>query len=104
MTRKELLALPKRKWDEILRGVSGIYVLPTRKKHDSGWSCMAFVAEFKDGRPMVGFGGGCDDVSFRGNGFRMDCDYPSGIIHIWSLRTFSISHVISSIHFTEETE
>lgn len=102
MTRMELLALPKREWDETLHGVSGVYVIPTRRKHDSGWCCMAFAAEFKDNRPMVGFGGGCDDVTFRGNDFRMDCDYPSGIIHIWSWKTFSISHDLSSIYFTEE--
>ena len=102
MTRRELLALPKREWDEILHGVSGVYVIPTRRKHESGWCCMDFVAQFKDGRPMVGFGGGCDDVMFSGNNFRMDCDYPSGIIHIWSLKTFSISCDLSSINFTED--
>lgn len=102
MTRKELLSVEKRKWDEVLRGVNGVWVLPSRRKHDSGWACMDFVATFADGRKMVRFGGGCDDVSLRGEHFRMDCDYPSGIIHIWSHRTFSISSDCSSVDFVEE--
>lgn len=102
MTRKELLALPKREWDETLRGVCGVYVIPSGRKHDSGYVCMDFVAEFSDDRPMVRFGGGCDDVSFVGSGFRMDCIYPHRIIHIWRWGTFSITHDSSSIDFREE--
>lgn len=102
MTKKELLAIPKRKWDEILNGVDGVYVIPSRRKHDSGYACMDFVAEFSDGRPMVGFGGYCDDISFIGDKFRMDCIYPSGIIHIWRPGTFSITCDLSSIKFRAE--
>lgn len=103
MKRKELLQLPKRKWDEELKGVSGVYVIPSGRKHYSGWACMDFVAEFRDNRPMVRFGGGCDDVSFWGYHFRMDCDHPSRIIHIWNSNgTFTVSCDISSITFTEE--
>lgn len=104
MTKKELLAVPSRKWDEELHGVRGVYVLPSRRKHDSGWACMDFVAEFADKRrPMIRFGGNCDDVSFDGDCFRMDCTYPHGIIHIWNrINTFSVSQGISSIDFVEE--
>ena len=53
-TRKELLAIPKRNWNEMLCDVSGVYVMPSGRKHDSGWACMDFVAEFKDReKPMV---------------------------------------------------
>lgn len=103
MNKKELLAIPHRKWDEKLHGVRGVYVIPSGRKHDSGWACMDFVARFDDGRPMVRFGGGCDDVSFRGNGFAMDCTYPHRIVHIWNRgHTFTISHDLSSIDFIEE--
>lgn len=105
MTRKELTAYPKRKWDEELRGVNGVWVIPNRKKHESGYACMDFVASFKEykGKPMVRFGGGCDDVRLKGNHFRIDCEYPSRIIHIWNDRTsFSVSCDISSIDFVEE--
>lgn len=102
MTKKDFLAIPCRKWDEELTGVEGVYVLPSRRKHDSGWACMDFVAEFADGRPMIRFGGGCDDVRFYGKGFRMDCTYPHGIIRIHARGTFTISSDLSSIDFREE--
>jgi hypothetical protein len=104
-TRKELLSIPKRNWNEMLFDVSGVYVIPSARKHDSGWACMDFVAEFKDReKPMVRFGGGCDDVAFEGSHFRMDCIHPSRIIHIWNNRGFSISDYLSSIWFIENTD
>jgi len=99
ITRKELLAVPKREWDKVLTDVSGVYVIPSGRKRESGWACMDFVAVTPDG--LVGFGGICDVVSFEGSHFQMDCDYPSRIIHIWCRRKFSISNDISSISFTE---
>lgn len=100
--RKQLLETPKREWDKTLSGVKGVYVLPSRRKHESGYACMDFVAEFGKNKPMVGFGGFTDDVSFTGSHFRMDCVSP-GIIHIWNpYYTFSVSHDLSSIDFTEE--
>lgn len=101
MTRKELLAVPKRKWDEVLTDVSGVYIIPTRRKHDSGYNCMEFVATTPKG--MVRFGGGCDDIRFLGSHFRMDC--VSQIIHIWNSgksMKFSVSKDLSSIDFIEE--
>ena len=92
MTRKELLAAPKREWDEVLCDVDGVWVIPNRRKHESGWECMDFVASFKDkDKKPVRFGGYCDDAQLRGNGFHMDCDYPSGIIHIWNYSPFTIT-------------
>ena len=102
MNKKELLSIPKRKWYETLSGVSGVYVIPSRRKHDSGWACMDFVAEFSNDRPMVRFGGGCDVVNFVGEDFRMDCTYPHGIIHSFRCGRFSITHDISSIDFQAE--
>lgn len=102
MTRKELLAVPKRKWNEELKDVSGVYVIPSNRMHDSGYACMDFVAETSSG--LVGFGGGCDSVSFDGGHFRMDCIYPSGIIRIWNRQKFSISNDHSSIIFLESQD
>lgn len=102
-TRKELLSVPKRKWSEVLSSVSGVYVIPSGRKHDSGFACMDFVAEFKDGeKPMVRFGGICDDVSLIGMHFRMDCLHPQRIIHIWNHYPFYITDDLSSINFVEE--
>lgn len=100
MKREELIKAPQRKWNEELHGVSGVYVIPSRRKHDSGWACMDFVAQTKDG--FVRFGGGCDDVSFEGKHFRMDCDFESKLIHVWNKNKFTISHDLSSIEFIEE--
>lgn len=105
MTRKELLATPKREWDKVLHGVTGVWVVPNRRKHESGWECMDFVATFEDkNEKPVRFGGCCDVVRFKGNDFRMDCDYPSGIIHIWSFGPFSITADLSSIDFIRYEE
>ena len=101
MTRKELLAVPKREWSEVLTNVSGVYVIPSSRKHESGWACMDFVAEFNDKRPMVRFGGGCDSVIFEGKGFQMDCTHPNRIIHIWSFYPFTVSADLSTIYFRE---
>lgn len=102
MKRKDLLAIPKRNKEEVLRGVSGVYVIPSRRKHESGWACMDFVAYYADGS-MIGFGGGCDVLAFKGGYFRMDCDPESSCLHIWiSHGTFSVSKDLSTIDFVEE--
>lgn len=67
-----------------LSGVSGVYVIPSGRKHESGWAQMNLVATFYDGREPVLCSTFSDDISFYGTGFRMDCDYPSRIIHIWN--------------------
>lgn len=105
--REELLSVPKRKWDDVIHGVDIVYIIPSRRKHDSGYACMDFVASFHRNkkRPMVRFGGGCDDVRLHGSHFRMDCEYPSRIIRIWNDSTsFFISIDLSSIDFVEESK
>lgn len=103
MTRKELKTIPRRKWNEELEGVKGVWVFPSGRKHDSGWACMDFIATFKD-RDPVRFGGGCDVVLFDGNHFRMDCEYPSRVIRIFNIcNTFSVSADLSTIYFKETT-
>lgn len=99
MNRKELLAVPKRKWDEELVAKC-VYVIPSGRKHESGYTMMDFVAITENGE-KVGFGGVCDDVALKGNGFRMDCLYPSRIIRIWNNEPFIVSEDISSIDFIE---
>lgn len=99
MNRKELLAIPKRKWDEELVATS-VKVIPSGRKHESGWACMDFVATTTDGE-QIRFGGGCDVVEFKGEHFRMDCTYPNRIINIWNRNPFSITHDLSTIEFIE---
>jgi len=65
MTRRELEAVPLRKWDEDVGPFDSLVVLPLRTKHDSGYRCMDFVAckRAEDGE-MVAFArlSGCSDV------------------------------------------
>lgn len=103
MTRKELLATPKREWHEILHGVTGVWVVPNRRKHESGWECMDFIATFEDSKKEpVRFGGECDKVDLKGDIFKIDCDYPSGVLHIWSRYPFTITEDLSTIRFIDE--
>lgn len=101
MTRKELMRVPKRDPCETLLNVAGVYVIPSGRKHESGWACMDFVATFYD-RPMVRFGGKCDSVSFDGFHFHMDCTYPNRVVHIWNVYPFHISQDSDTIHFLEQ--
>ncbi len=101
--REDLLAVPKRKWDEELTGVGCVWIIPSERKHDSEYSCMDFVAEIKASGKLIRFGGGCDDLRLEGSHFRMDCEYPSRILRVWNDRySFSVSHDLSSISLREE--
>lgn len=102
MTRKELLAAPKRDPNKKIVA-TGVYVIPTNKKHDSGYRCMSFVAETEDG--LIQFGGCCDDVSFEGEHFSMDCDFKTKLLHVWNRNKFEVIGVdFSSIRFIELKE
>lgn len=105
MTKSEILSLPERelKTGEVLHGAISAYIIPNRRKHKgSGWMCMTVIVTFKDGSAPVRFSKHTDDIAFYGCKFRMDCDYPSGVIHIWnSQHTFSVNGC-SSVDFEEE--
>jgi hypothetical protein len=100
MTKTELKAVPLTEihWREPLKNLDGLYILPLRRKHDSGYNCIELVAEFRDGRPMVRIDNGTDDICFEGSHFRMDCD--NGIFHIWNNRPFQM-HGVSSMTLEE---
>lgn len=105
MTRKELLSVSKRNWNENIYNAGCVYIIPSGRKHDSGYTCMDMVAAIRGEEGMIGFGECCDDIQLVGDGFRIDCEYPSRIIRIWNCRgngTFSISHDSSSIQFVQD--
>lgn len=101
MNRKELLDCPLRDWDGDIKHAVGVYIIPTKKKHESGYAIMSFVAEIEGGK-RIRFGGCCDDVSLNGNNFRIDCDFKTKLVHIWNRHRFTITHDLSSIDFIEE--
>lgn len=102
--RKALLALPHRKWDEE-SVYDFLWLVPTGKKHDSGYGLIAIVGHRwrGDEEPFREIAAVCDDVCWTmpkrhpyGQGnfgdrrdnnvsiLRMDCEYPSGIIRAWA--------------------
>jgi hypothetical protein len=68
-----------------------LYIVPTRKKHkDSGYTIIAVVGvKSNQDMEICAF---CDDIYFMyrepvapgTQSLRIDCEYPSGIFHIWS--------------------
>lgn len=59
-TRKEFEALPRADWKNEIGEVDSLIILPTRRKHDSGYRCMEF-ATIQKGKPTY-IVGGCSDV------------------------------------------
>lgn len=93
MTRKELEALPHRKWSEEIVCRS-IVILPLRRKHDSGFRCMDFVAVDDQNQAMGLLAGGSDVVHIDGIGglkqikhsaWNIDCLPKSGLLRLFPL-------------------
>lgn len=97
VNRKILLDLPTRDWAN-QKVYDWLYVVPTRKKHDSGWMMQAIVGvKQTNGAPWAEIAAWCDDICwsfplhhpYDYNGrhksiIRMDCEFPSGIFRIWA--------------------
>lgn len=66
-TRKELLALPHRGWADDIGMFDSLVIVPTRRKHDSGYSCMEIIA-VRDGVPFIRLAGHSDVVHIDGIG------------------------------------
>lgn len=98
--RDELLALPSKPFTEI-RTYESIIVVPTKRKHDSGWRLMAIIGcnkVDKNYNVPIEIAGYCDDINFiipKTNGGRNNvppeyCDYIhsdmllSNCIRFWS--------------------
>ena len=92
--RKKFLELPTRPWNEEISGLDAIVLLPTRHKHDSGFSCMDFVA-IRDHKPLCLLSG-CSDVVHvdgisavlhqdREQNWSIDCLYPSGLMRFFCM-------------------
>jgi hypothetical protein len=83
----ELLNLPVRQWSEESI-YEAVLIVPTGKKHDSGFTLMAIIGIVDDEPKEIA--GYCDDVCWdttqvsKSLAIRTDCYYPSGIFHYWS--------------------
>jgi hypothetical protein len=105
MTRAEFEALPNREWDKDIGPFDSLVILPSKRKHDSGYRCMDFVAVV--GNKAVCRLSGCSDVihldgiggwgknrikdkqffvkggMVQGKGWQMDCLPKSGLLRVF---------------------
>lgn len=88
MKKNDFKKLRKRDWDEDIGKFQSLVVIPTRRKHDSGFMCMEFVAVKNNGEPICRLGGGSDVVHIGGlinaiSGWSMDC-LPCGYLRLFN--------------------
>ncbi len=83
--RDVLLSAPERNWQQ-KSTYRELFIVPSRKKHDSGWSVIVLVGVKEDG--TFEQAAWCDDICWdvygrAGYMMRTDCTHPSGILHFW---------------------
>jgi len=66
MSRAEFLALPHREWNEEIV-CDAVVIIPTGRKHDSGYGAMDYAAVI-EGEPKLLLAGGSDVVHIEGIG------------------------------------
>ncbi len=98
MTRKELLALSHRKWDDSLKRYDGLLVLARGKQHASGWGMIVLIGIASNKEPEIA-AATADDICWHleGQGLRTDCLVPSRAMHFWGGKgKFRVGHALSS--------
>lgn len=100
MKIQQLRNLPFRKWDEV-KTYKSIVVIPSGKKHESGWALMYIIGLDSERKPIE-IAAACDDIcwiipSKTDFNFRNDMFYPSGAIHFWGRwHSFKVGASLSS--------
>lgn len=89
MTRKQLLALPRRKWNKTST-YDSVYIVPTYDTHkDSGYRLMAIVGALKKKGP-VEIAAICDVIDWERTddsahaSVKNEMDTSTNILHVWS--------------------
>ncbi len=103
-TKKQLLKLPDAEWGGPERWWRALLIVPTRKKHDSGWSHIAIIGVNAEHQAELILAYP-DDIAFpalcepRGyNPIRMDSYHPQGVLRMWSSSyDFAIDYPTSSV-------
>lgn len=107
-SKKELLKLPERKWDNTKRLYDAIWIVPSGLKHDSGYMCIAIIGVWEENGESKGeICAYPDDVSYffpyenekySMAKVRQDCFYPSGVLQFHSRHgKFFVSEALSSV-------
>lgn len=112
MSRKEIEDVPTRDCNEDIGEFDSVVILPTRRKHDSGYRCMDFVAVRK-GVPIKRLSGCSDVIHLNGIGgygkwlgsfpqliepigWSIDCLYKSGLLQIFTHGVLTCGDALSS--------
>lgn len=67
MKKKDFESLPHRRWNEDIGKFDSLIIVPQRRKHESGYMCMDFIA-VKDGEPICWLAGYSDVIYIDGIG------------------------------------
>ena len=81
-SKKKLLKSPVRKWDDTSNTYDSILLVPTGKKHESGFMHIAIIGvTYKENKEEYEICGYPDDITFEfPKEVRMDCFYPQGVL------------------------
>ena len=117
-SRKKFEELPRRNWNEKIKGVSAFVILPRKTRHDSGYREMDIVP-IKGGKPLCRCGGCSDVLHLAGIGgynrgkatrfpydFSIDCLPVSGLLQVFMQNhTMNIDVDLSSLEiFCEDVQ
>jgi hypothetical protein len=86
--------------------IDGIYILPTRRKHDSGYKVMEIIVHTVDDK-FYNIDTICDVVDFESywnnikiSDLHIDIDPNNNLIHLWSFKQyFKVIHNMSNCSF-----
>lgn len=102
--RSALEAAPARASWNMETVYDSIFLLPTRKRHDSGWHLICIVGIDGDKLEKAAY---CDDICWLVDGgnrsfrVRSDMTYPGGVAHFWGWETkFKVGCSLSSTDVT----
>jgi hypothetical protein len=113
MSKKELLEISRREWNEDIGIFDSLIIIPTNRVHDSGYTTMDFIA-VKDNLPIKRLSGCSDVLHLNGIGgygqwsgsiptsrpvysWNIDCLKKSKLLHIWCIgKRFKVGEALSS--------
>lgn len=122
MRRKDFLSLPvKDTFQEDIGEYKSLVIIPTGKKHDSGWQIMHFVPVAENDEPICLICGFSDVIEIDGiggygewrpphmpdrpplNSWRIDC-LPCGYLRLWCRGMMANGHAVSSFEVYGRTK
>ncbi len=108
-TKKELLKMPSRTWNDTSRKYDQVLIVPAGTMHDSGFMHIAIIGVWRDGeKTNYEICGYPDDISFlfdvdkfgtdrKYAKVRVDCWYPQGVLQYHGRGKFVVSEALSSM-------